>query len=272
MLTADFLMSKMEREYKGLFLDVVSHVKQEIDFNDIVQAIEDKNLNKLTKATKFDDFKNYLSQFKPLILNTINIAAENTEKKRKVILDLDREMVSKELKLIDKNFIDNITIQQKENIENILREGLDEQLSYKYIAKKIENNIGLNRVQVEALNKLEKNLISNNTSQNVITKILENKAKTMLKIRSENIALTESARAVSSGRYLMQQQMYEDGDISANTIQKWLTARDERQCHLCGSLNNVEAKMNENFIASNGFSARSPILHNRCRCIVIILI
>ena len=47
MLTADFLMTKMEREYKGLFLDVVSHVKQEIDFNDIVQAIEDKNLNKL---------------------------------------------------------------------------------------------------------------------------------------------------------------------------------------------------------------------------------
>ena len=45
-------------------------------------------------------------------------------------------MVSKELKLIDKNFIDNITIQQKENIENILREGLDEQLSYKYIGKK----------------------------------------------------------------------------------------------------------------------------------------
>jgi hypothetical protein len=180
MLTADFLMSKMEREYKELFLDVVSHVKQEIDFNDIVQAIEDKNLNKLTKATRFDDFKNYLSQFKPLILNTINLAAENTEKKRKVILDLDREIVSKELKLIDKHFIDNITNQQKENIENILREGLDQQLSYKYIAKKIENNIGLNRVQVEALNKLEKNLISNNTSQNVITKILENKAKTML--------------------------------------------------------------------------------------------
>ena len=110
MLTADFLMSKMEREYKGLFLDVVSHVKQEIDFNDIVQAIEDKNLNKLTKATKFDDFKNYLSQFKPLILNTINIAAENTEKKRKVILDLDREMVSKELKIHHINWLRKLKI------------------------------------------------------------------------------------------------------------------------------------------------------------------
>jgi teichuronic acid biosynthesis glycosyltransferase TuaG len=34
-----------------------------------------------------------------------------------------------------------------------------------------------------------------------------------------------------------------NNSLSANTIQKWLTARDERQCHLCGSLNNVEAKM-----------------------------
>ena len=137
--------------------------------------------------------------------------------------------------------------QQKLVVQKIIYNGIDRQLSAKSIADKLINNIGLNAPQTEILQNLENNLINSNTNKTTINKIIEQKSKQFLKIRAETIALTESANAISAGRYLMQQQMYDDGDISSDTTQEWYTASSERTCSVCAPMHGQKVKMNELF-------------------------
>jgi hypothetical protein len=270
MFAAEFLINKMAREYNETFMGVVTSLKEEIEFQDLIQSIEEKNIYKISAATKFEKFQQKLSQFKPLILSTISIAARETEKKKNILLDLDREVNLNEVNKVTNKFITGMAEQQKLVVQKIIYDGIDRQLSAKSIADKLINNIGLNAPQTEILQNLENNLINSNTNKTTINKIIEQKSKQFLKTRAETIALTESANAISSGRYLMQQQMYEDGDISRDTMQEWYTASSEITCSVCAPMHGQRIKMNELFTTGSGSKVKSPILHARCRCIVVI--
>ena len=270
MFAAEFLMQKLSREYKDTFMGIVNNVKDEIDFDELVESIEEKNIYKISGAAKFEKFQKNLSQFSPVILRAINIAANEMENKKSILLDLDRVTNLNEVKTVTNKLITGLTEQQDQIIKQVIYDGIDRQLSAKTIADKLISHIGLNAPQSRTLQTIEDNLVKNNSNKTSINKIIESKTKQMLKLRSETIALTESANAVSSGRYLMQQQMLEDGDILHDTTQEWLSGSDERSCSVCAPMHGQKIKMNEFFTAGNGAKVRSPILHARCRCIVVI--
>ena len=257
MFSAEALMIKCSKDFKNVFLDSVDSSREEITL--------DENFS----VKGFDRFVNSLSHFRPVILSTVSKSAKETEKPRETIeLDLDSQLAKEELENHCSELITNISDVQRDSIRTIIKDGFDRNLSYKTVSERLKSQLGLNNQQIKILSSMENNLIENHVKQDQINKFLNIKSKQMLKIRADTIALTESAKAVSNGRYLIQQQMFKDGDIKESTKQKWYTASDERTCPLCGPLDNVEVGMNEYFTAINGSKIRNPILHPRCRCIV----
>ncbi len=270
MFEVEFLMKKLSREFKSVFLDIVNTVNEEIEIDDLIKAIEERNLSGVKRAVNFEKFQQNLKQFSPVILSTINTAANEMEKTKHILLDLDREVNLSQVKTVTNKLITGLTEQQDKIIKDIVYEGIDTQLSVKTIADKIKLNINLNAPQSKTLKSIEDNLLSKNTNKEVIKKIVEEKAKQMLKIRAETIALTESANAVSAGRDLMQKQMFLDGDIPTNTKKEWVTASDERQCPNCAPMSGQIIPMDELFTTGFGAKVERPILHARCRCFVVI--
>ena len=57
MFAAEFLINKMAREYNETFMDVVTSLKEEIEFQDLIKSIEEKNIYKISAATKFEKFQ-----------------------------------------------------------------------------------------------------------------------------------------------------------------------------------------------------------------------
>ena len=259
MYEAEKLIKDSMNEFRDAFLNSVDISLQELELD------QDLIIN------NYDKFENSLSQFKPIIFSTMTKAAKRTEKPRKSIeLNLDKEMTLNEANRLTGNLITNINSTQREVIRYIINDGIENNYSHKVISKKLRTKIGLNFEQIKILDSMEESLLKNGTKVSQIEKIINIKSKQMLKLRADTIALTESARAVSSGRYLIQQQMFDDGDIDEKSTQKWLTGSDERVCYVCGPMNNTSVGMKDFFISGTGQKIQYPPVHPRCGCIVIV--
>lgn len=254
MYEAEELIDYKAKEFEEIFLISLINFKEIINIDNI-----EKSLN---------IFEKNLTHFRPVILSTISEAAKQAQKE---VLDLETHQALNAVNKICNNLIIDITEQQKNVIKNILSSGINRGLSHKIISDKIKNVVGLNQQQYKILENIEKNLNSENVDESDIKRIIESKIKQFIKQRAETIAQTESARAVSEGRYLIQQQCYENGDFPTEVMQEWLTGRDERTCSICSPMHGQRIKLNELFTTGNGLKVKSPILHPRCRCIVRII-
>ena len=231
------------------------------------------NMIKQSKANSNGDIINLnTSQFKPVFLNAMNEAgnSEETAKKFKVTLDLDRQTALNELKNITDNFSYDINSQNDKVVKEILMNDQSLGISYKDTTEKIADNIGLNEYQARQLNVIEEQLKKDFLPRNKIKEIIKFKSEQMIRQRAKTIALTESARAVSSGRYLIQKQLVDDGLVHKQTLQEWLTGSDERSCAECSQMDEIKVPVGEYFTTGRGLKVRSPIIHPRCRCIVIL--
>ena len=264
MFEAENLMIKQAKYFEEVFGVAVENTRENIDINELEKNIS----NYYEEIEVLNILKKSLSHFKPIILNSVSLAAKQESK---FVLDLESHQSLNAVNKICNHLITDITEQQRNVFKNIISSGVNRGLSNKVISEKIKSNIGLNQVQVTALQAIEDNLKFENISPEKINKIIENKSKQMLKARSQTIAITESARAVSEGRYLIQQQTFDNDEFPSDVLQEWLTGSDERTCSVCAPMNGQKIKMNELFITGNGIKVKSPILHPRCRCIVRIL-
>lgn len=271
MFAAENLIQRSSKNFRDAFLRSIGVASDEIEnLNDFSNIINSSQINQL-ESSYLEKYINSLTQFKTVVLSTVTTAAIETEKpKQSIHLDLDRDVNLHEVNRLSTNLIKDLSQTQKEIVKQIITNGLEKNLSYKTISKQLVSQIGLNAPQIQTLQTIESNLLANGTNKTVIEKILNQKSKQMLAQRAQTIALTESAHAVSSGRYLMQQQMFHDQDIKQNATQEWLTGSDERTCSICAPMNGQKVGMNEYFTTGNGQLVKSPILHPRCRCIVII--
>lgn len=92
--------------------------------------------------------------------------------------------------------------------------------------------------------------------------------------RSENIARTETLRAVQAGNFEAYQQAVESGKIAAQNIRKvWNSAHDKRVRHTHRELDGESVGLNERFVSSSGAQLRYPLDETaplaetlNCRC------
>ena len=142
--------------------------------------------------------------------------------------------------------------------------------SYKSAAREIRAMIGLTLPQQQALNNLKGSLVKQGLNQDAIQSTTEKRIKTMIRDRADTIARTETFAAISQGRQELWQQLKEEGVIEPTTQRVWLTANDERECHICKPMNNQKQLLDAYFETGNGEQIDAPPAHPNCRCTVIL--
>lgn len=107
-----------------------------------------------------------------------------------------------------------------------------------------------------------------------IEKIVTAYQNRAIRWRSENIARTETLRAVQAGNFEAYQQAVESGKIAAQNVRKvWNSARDNRVRDTHRVLNGESVGLNEGFVSPSGAILRYPLDPNapleetvNCRC------
>jgi SPP1 gp7 family putative phage head morphogenesis protein len=85
--------------------------------------------------------------------------------------------------------------------------------------------------------------------------------------RAELIAATETMAAANAGQQEAWDQAVEDGLLTGQEQQVWITTPDERLCPICEPLDGVTAGLDDYFDV-DGDQIDGPPAHPRCRCTV----
>jgi len=93
-----------------------------------------------------------------------------------------------------------------------------------------------------------------------IEKIVTAYQNRAIRWRSENIARTETLRAVQAGNFEAYQQAVESGKIAAQNVRKvWNSAHDKRVRDTHRELDGESVGLNERFVSSSGARLRYPL-------------
>ncbi len=93
-----------------------------------------------------------------------------------------------------------------------------------------------------------------------IDKIVTTYQNRAIRWRSENIARTETLRAVQAGNFEAYQQAIDSGKIAAQNVRKvWNSAHDNRVRHTHRVLDGESVGINESFVSPSGARLRYPL-------------
>lgn len=134
-------------------------------------------------------------------------------------------------------------------------------------ARQVRTVIGLTRRQVTAVERFRARLVAEDRAPDQVDRMVDRYSRKQLRLRAENIAITETMTALEEGRQLQRQRLVRDGVIRADQWeQTWVTAEDERVCPICGPLHGATARIGEAF-SQGGETQLQPPAHPRCRCV-----
>jgi hypothetical protein len=156
----------------------------------------------------------------------------------------------------------------KATIRDITRRGLEEGLSPQEQSKLIRQHIGILPQHAKAAENYRKALLDSGMDQISVERLVAKRIKFYIKLRADNIGLTESHTATNEGSRQVNENAVERGIISKDEYeQEWLTAADDHRCSKCGGMQGKRAAIGGNFPGDG----RGPPLHNRCRCTNIVV-
>jgi len=163
-------------------------------------------------------------------------------------------------------------------------------------ARKIQQSIGLTRIQQQAVVNFRKALENgafnqalnrsirdgrfDKTLQNAlknksrlkpeqIDRMVDQYAKRYLAYRAKAIARTETIKASNAGQLESWHQAASQGYLKPDTKRKWLVSADERTCDECNEIARLNSKgvgLSEYFITPSGTKIPGPPAHTFCRC------
>lgn len=88
--------------------------------------------------------------------------------------------------------------------------------------------------------------------------------------RALMIARTETMAAANAGQRLLWEQAVEDGLLTGDEEQRWVTADDEKTCPVCGALDDERVPLGETFETGDD-ELDGPPAHPNCRCTVVLV-
>lgn len=133
----------------------------------------------------------------------------------------------------------------------------------KALARQVIGEIGLTRVQAQAMAKYRERLVKDGRSDGEIERLMGRYEKAKLKERSEAIARTETISAAAGGqRLLWQEAVYLDYLNPSEWEREWIVTRDDRLCKKCIPMAGKRARLGMPY----DVGVMGPALHTRCRC------
>lgn len=201
------------------------------------------------------------------------------------------------------DLIRQIDVGTREAIRDVMERAFTEGMHPRVAARQIRQRIGLTDTQVAAVRRFQQALIEGDAASILqhelrdhrfdstlraqmaeggligdrtpfrpeqIQRMTDRYYKRFLKHRSETIARTETIRASMAGQQELWEQAADQGLIDRQTVQRrWVTARDERVCPICGPLHGEKVALRGNFTSGNSIALHPPI-HPRCRCSLVL--
>jgi len=130
-------------------------------------------------------------------------------------------------------------------------------------ARHIKGLVGLTERQAAAADKFRERLLADGLGKAQAQARTDRYVQRLHRYRANNIARTESAKAIGEGRREMWRQLEEQGVIDKSRIRRrWFTAMDERVCDVCEPLDGQTAPLDGEY--EGGVSG--PPAHPQCRC------
>ncbi|BER92695.1 phage minor head protein [Atrimonas thermophila] len=157
----------------------------------------------------------------------------------------------------------NLTDTQTQALRNILRHYIVEQpTSPDDLGRIIRSVVGLTNREALAVARFRDSLLREGVDRQKVEKQTERYIRFLHKQRGIRIARTEMSYAWNNGEYMAITQAQEQGILRGRLMKEWITAADERVCHICGPADGELVDKEQSF--SNGFFI--PPAHPNCRC------
>ena len=168
-------------------------------------------------------------------------------------------------------FVTNVTTTQIEALRAVVqRAAVLEDMSVDELSRAIRPMVGLTKPQATANMRYYETLRASGTSAKRAQDLAARYAARQHRHRAYTIARTELATAYNQGAYEGTKQAQAAGLIG-DVVKVWCTADDERVCSICGSMEGVEAAMDDEFNGSGrSWSTRlTAPAHPGCRCAIL---
>ncbi len=143
--------------------------------------------------------------------------------------------------------------------------GFEKGVPPRMLARDLRQIVGLNSRFARAVVNRRARLIAAGVSPDRITREIDRYAKRLLRVRTENIARTETIRASTEGQLEAWRQNREAGVLSRSLVKEWIVTPDDRLCPICEPLKDVQADVDGLFTTTVG-RVPGPPAHNQCRC------
>lgn len=146
-------------------------------------------------------------------------------------------------------------------------EGFDLGIAPRALAREMRRAqiVGLTERHALAVVRRHARLIARGLSPERIARETERYAARLLRLRTENIARTETLRAATEGQLEAWTQSREAGTLSRSVEKRWIVTRDLRLCPICAPLTGIQVAVDQLFTTSIG-RVPGPPAHPSCRC------
>lgn len=252
--------------------------QQAITYKEIREAIEHRAISEARVAQWQQEYASFVNEkLKPKWEKAIQTGAARVNSSGFTFAPTDYS-IQAWIQGHGAQLVTNITDSQREAINTLVSHSLSSNWTVDELARAIRPVIGLTRPQAAAnlryYERIKENLLQQNPTMRLET--AGKKAQAAAHIyaqrqhqqRAYTIATTELAYAYNKGTDFAVKQAMELGYIG-RTMRIWSTARAERVCDICGSLDGAIIGMEDQFGLQGTWYGDVPPAHPHCRCAVL---
>lgn len=257
--------------------------KSDVDFTSLASAMADGDNKKAFSSIPWKDFSE-IEGIKELYQDTLSEAGERVIKtlpkvmQPKIRFDITNPRIVKWIDTNTSALVTNLTGESEKAVRDAIRRmvkiSFDEALPPRKSAKLIQDIIGLNKPQEQAVFNFRQGLVDAGFKGDALESKVSALIKQKIKERSLLIAQTETIKAVNAGQQEVWNQGFERGLFDENTEKEWVVTPDDRVCPICANpkVDGQRVLWNKNFVVWLGSNLNirveipHPSAHPRCRC------
>lgn len=157
------------------------------------------------------------------------------------------------------------TAEQRLAVREAILAGFDQGIPPRVLARDLRRVVGHTRRDAAAVIKRRAVLQAEGLSADRVNVGVERYANRLLRLRTENIARTETIKASIEGQLEGWRQNRDAGLLSRELVKEWIVTPDDRLCPVCSPLSEVQADVEGMFDTALGRKSGPPA-HPSCRC------
>lgn len=285
------IADKYKLAISSAFLLGIQNYKKNINKSLLITALTNQNMEDVLKIINANpnSFKKLNTTFKKITDEvSTKIISEYSN-----VLDVKNVSLHKYIDKYVADLVVQINDQTKQVLKNVIREGWDNEILPKQLAKNITEVVGLDKRRMNSLLKYEHDLVMNKTLFNKypntpagkdawlkeIHKLKMKKYNELLFDRGMTIARTEAINMANEGSRKTYEEMANRNPIIKNEYELlWILTPDDRLCNECRKMKDQRCSFSGNFtyVKTNSEGKeinrsffKRPTLHPRCRCTIV---